>query len=69
MAFFINGTIQKVKPVVFGEKSATLLFLKGRPETLVIKTADGPKFGLLTPATAAKPDEGKRAAVLNRAKG
>jgi len=65
----INGVIQNLKPTVFGDKSAIMLFLKGRPEIFVVKTADGPKFGLLTPATAAKPDEGKMATELNQAKG
>jgi hypothetical protein len=68
-ALMINGTIQNLRPVVFGDKSAILLSLKGRSETYVVRTVDAPKFGLLKPETAAAPDQAKMAKELVAAKG
>ncbi|MCX5891693.1 MAG: hypothetical protein NTW80_01765, partial [Deltaproteobacteria bacterium] len=61
--------IQDVRPVVFGDQSAVLLSLKGRPETFVVRTVDAPKFGLLKPETAAAPDQAKMAKELAAVKG
>ena len=66
---FIKGTIQNLRPVVFGDKSAVLLSLKGRSETFVVRTVDAPKFGLLKPETAAAPDQAKMAKELVVAQG
>ena len=68
-ALFINGTIQDIRPVVFGGESAVLLSLKDRPETFVVRTVDAPKFGLLKPETAAAPDQAKMAKELAAVKG
>jgi hypothetical protein len=67
--YFISGIIQNLRPVVFGEKSAVLLSLKGRTEIFVVRTPDAPKFGLLKPETAAAPDQAKMAQELEAAKG
>ena len=67
--FFINGTIDNVRPVVFGDRSAILLSLKGRSETFVVRTVDAPKFGLLTSESAAAPDQAKMAKELVVVKG
>jgi hypothetical protein len=66
----IAGKIKNLRAVVFGDKSAILLQLEGRPETYQVVTADAPKFGLLKPATAAgAPDQGKMQQELDAAKG
>lgn len=67
--YFIKGTVQNLRPVVFGEKSAVLLSLKGRTEIFVVRTPDAPKFGLLKAETAAAPDQAKMAEELAAAKG
>lgn len=66
---FIKGTIDNLRPVVFGDQSAILLSLKGRSETFVVRTMDAPKFGLLKPETAAAPDQAKMAKELVVVKG
>ena len=62
--YFINGTVQNLRPVVVGEQSAVLLSLQGRTEIFVVRTPDAPKFGLLKPETAAAPDQAKMAKEL-----
>lgn len=65
----ITGTIQDLRPVVFGNQSAVLLSLTGRSETFVVRTVDAPKFGLLKSETAAAPDQAKMAKELAAARG
>lgn len=67
--YLISGTIQNLRPVVVGAKSAVLLSLKGRPEIFVVRTPDAPKFGLLKPETAAAPEQAKMAKELAAAQG
>lgn len=65
----ITGRIQDLRPVVFGNQSAVLLSLQGRPEIFILRTVDAEKFGLLKPATAAAPNQAKMAKELATAKG
>jgi hypothetical protein len=67
--YYISGTVQNLRPVVFGKQSAVLLSLQGRSEIFVVRTLDAPKFGLLKPETAAAPDQAKMAQELATAKG
>ncbi len=67
---YINGTINKARPVVLGQKSAVMLSLQGRSEAYLVRTADAAKFGLLTAETASgSPDAEKMAAELAEVKG
>lgn len=65
-ALVIYGKIKYAHPVVLGNRSAILLYLQDRDEAFTVQTADAPKFGLLTAATAASipPDAAKMAEEL-----
>jgi len=65
----ITTEIRNARAKVFGQKSAVLLYLKGRPETYIVKTADAPKFGLLSQELADQPDQAKMNAELEKVKG